>query len=81
MNTVLIKIGQYYSPEYSEFLFKTYYSKQEIYDENFNLTKEFQKWLMQNHNDIYTAYIIDRDNFEISYFDTNDIEIIVLDNG
>ena len=73
MNLIVIKIGQYYDPEYSEFIFRTYKSKREIYDENFCLTQTFLNWLEKNYNQIYKCYTEDRDYFEIDYFDGNDI--------
>ncbi len=76
MNIVEIKTGQYYDPEYSEYHFKTNHPKRDIYDENFNLTNEFQKWLAENYQNIYKSYITDRDNFEIDYLYTEDMKLI-----
>ena len=76
MNIVEIKTGQYYDPEYSEYHFKTNHPKRDIYDENFNLTNEFQKWLAENYQNIYKSYITDRDNFEIDYLHFDDITLI-----
>ena len=76
MNIVEIKTGQYYDPEYSEYHFKTNHPKRDIYDENFNLTNEFQKWLAENYQNIYKSYITDRDNFEIDYLHIDDMTLI-----
>lgn len=76
MNIVLIHTGQYYSPEYAEFLFKTDCLKRELYDENFNLTNEFQTWLAKNHIEIYRSYITDRENFDIIYVQSDNVETI-----
>ena len=76
MNIVEIKTGQYYDPEYSEYHFKTNHPKRDIYDENFNLTNKFQKWLAENHQNIYKSYITDRDNFEIDYLYIDDMSLI-----
>ena len=76
MNIVEIKIGQYYNPEYSEYYFKTNHPKRDIYDENFNLTNEFQKWLAENYQNVYKSYITDRDNFEIDYLHIDDMTLI-----
>jgi hypothetical protein len=76
MNIVEIKTGQYYDPEYSEYHFKTNHPKRDIYDENFNLTNEFQKWLVENYLNIYKSYITDRDNFEIDYLHIDDMTLI-----
>ena len=76
MNIIEIKTGKYYDPEYSEYHFKTNHPKRDIYDENFNLTHEFLKWLEKNHNYIYESYIKDPDNFEIIYLNFDDIELI-----
>ena len=76
MNIVLIHTGQYYDPEYSEYHFKTNHPKRDIYDENFNLTNEFQKWLAENYQNVYKSYITDRDNFEIDYLHIDDMDLI-----
>ena len=76
MNIVEIKTGQYYDPEYSEYHFKTNHPKRDIYDENFNLTNEFQKWLAENYQNVYKSYITDRDNFEIDYLHIDDMNLI-----
>lgn len=76
MNIVEIKTGQYYDPEYSEYHFKTNHPKRDIYDENFNLTSEFQKWLAENYQNIYKSYITDKDNFEINYLHIEDMNLI-----
>jgi hypothetical protein len=76
MNIVEIKTGQYYDPEYSEYHFKTNHPKRDIYDENFNLTNEFQKWLAKNYQNVYRSYITDRDNFEVDYFHIDDMDLI-----
>jgi len=76
MNIVEIKTGQYYDPEYSDYHFRTNHPKRDIYDENFNLTNEFQKWLVENYLDIYKSYITDRDNFEINYLHIDDMTLI-----
>ena len=76
MNIVEIKTGQYYDPEYSEYHFKTNHHKRDIYDENFNLTNEFQKWLAENYQNVYKSYITDRDNFEINYLHIDDMTLI-----
>ena len=76
MNIVEIKTGQYYDPEYSEYHFKTNHPKRDIYDENFNLTNEFQKWLAENYQNVYKSYITDRDNFEIDYLHIDDMSLI-----
>jgi hypothetical protein len=76
MNIVEIKTGQYYDPEYSEYHFKTNHPKRDIYDENFNLTNEFQKWLAENYQNVYKSYITDRDNFEIDYLHIDDMDLI-----
>ena len=76
MNIVEIKTGQYYDPEYSEYHFKTNHPKIDIYDENFNLTNEFQKWLAENYQNVYKSYITDRDNFEIDYLHVDDMTLI-----
>jgi len=76
MNIVEIKTGQYYDPEYSEYHFKTNHPKRDIYDENFNLTNEFQKWLAENYQNVYKSYITDRDNFEIDYLHIDDMTLI-----
>ena len=76
MNIVEIKTGQYYDPEYSEYHFKTNHPKRDIYDENFNLTNEFQKWLAENYQNVYKSYITDRDNFEIDYLHVDDMDLI-----
>ena len=76
MNIVEIKTGQYYDPEYSEYHFKTNYPKRDIYDENFNLTNKFQKWLAENYQNVYKSYITDRDNFEIDYLHIDDMDLI-----
>lgn len=76
MNIVEIKTGQYYDPEYSEYHFKTNHPKRDIYDENFNLTNEFQKWLAENYQNIYKSYITDGDNFEINYLHIDDMILI-----
>ena len=76
MNIVEIKTGQYYDPEYSEYHFKTNHPKRDIYDENFNLINEFQKWLAENYQNVYKSYITDRDNFEIDYLHIDDMDLI-----
>lgn len=76
MNIIEIKTGQYYDPEYSEYHFKTNHPKRDIYDENFNLTNEFQKWLAENYQNVYKSYITDRDNFEIDYLHIDDMTLI-----
>lgn len=76
MNIVEINTGQYYDPEYSEYHFKTNHPKRDIYDENFNLTNEFQKWLAENYQNVYKSYITDRDNFEIDYLHIDDMDLI-----
>ena len=76
MNIVEIKTGQYYDPEYSEYHFKTNHPKRDIYDENFNLTNKFQKWLAENYQNVYKSYITDRDNFEINYLHIDDMTLI-----
>ena len=76
MNIVEIKTGQYYDPEYSEYHFKTNHPKRDIYDENFNLTNKFQKWLAENYQNVYKSYITDRDNFEIDYLHVDDMDLI-----
>lgn len=76
MNIVEIKTGMYYNSDYSEYHFKTNHPKREIYDENFNLTNEFQKWLAENYQNVYKSYITDRDNFEIDYFHIDDMTLI-----
>ena len=76
MNIVEIKTGQYYDPGYSEYHFKTNHPKRDIYDENFNLTNEFQKWLAENYQNVYKSYITDRDNFEIDYLHIDDMDLI-----
>ena len=76
MNIIEIKTGQYYDPEYSEYHFKTNHPKRDIYDENFNLTNEFQKWLAENYQNVYKSYITDRDNFEIDYLHIDDMSLI-----
>lgn len=76
MNIIEIKTGQYYDPEYSEYHFKTNHPKRDIYDENFNLTNEFQKWLAENYQNVYKSYITDRDNFEIDYLHIDDMDLI-----
>ena len=76
MNIVEIKTGQYYDPEYSEYHFKTNHPKRDIYDENFNLTNKFQKWLAENYQNVYKSYITDRNNFEIDYFHIDDMDLI-----
>ena len=76
MNIVEIKTGQYYDAEYSEYHFKTNHPKRDIYDENFNLTNEFQKWLAENYQNVYKSYITDRDNFEIDYLHIDDMTLI-----
>ena len=76
MNIIEIKTGKYYDPEYSEYRFKTNHPKREFYDENFNLTHKFLKWLEKNHNYIYQSYIEDRENFEIICMNIDDIELI-----
>lgn len=76
MNIIEIKTGQFYDPEYSEYHFKTNQPKREFYDENFNLTQRFLKWLEKNHNFIYQSYIEDREHFEILYIHDDNIELI-----
>ena len=54
-----------------------FYNKSKyIYDENFNLTNEFQKWLAENYQNVYKSYITDRDNFEIDYLHVDDMTLI-----
>ena len=76
MNIIEIKTGQYYDPEYSEYHFMTNHPRSEIYDDNFNLTHKFLMWLEKNQNFIYQSYIEDRENFEILYIHTDDLEIV-----
>ena len=49
MNILKIKIGDYSDDDYSEFIFKTNLPKKDFYDENFNLTEMFRRWLVKNN--------------------------------
>ena len=77
MNIIEIKTGQYYDPEYSEYHFKTFYKKRDIYNDNFDLTPKFLNWLEINYKSIYKCYIEDREHFEIDFIDVDDLDIIM----
>ena len=78
MNIITIKTGQFYDPEYVEYVFKTTLNVRKIYDENLNLTPEFIEFLKEYHYDnLLKQYNENRKYFEIDfYYDDNMDEVI-----
>ena len=65
MNIITIKTGQFYDPEYVEYVFKTTFNVRKIYDENLNLTPEFIEFLKEYHYD----NLLKQDNENRKYFE------------
>lgn len=78
MNIITIKTGQFYDPEYVEYVFKTTLNVRKIYDENLNLTPEFIEFLKEYHYDnLLKQYNENRKYFEIDfYYEDNMDEVI-----
>ena len=78
MNIITIKTGQFYDPEYAEYVFKTTKDRREIFDENLNLTPEFIEFLKEYHYDnLLKQYNENRKYFEIDfYYEDNMDEVI-----
>lgn len=78
MNIITIKTGQFYDPEYAEYVFKTTKDHHKIYDSNLNLTPEFINWLKEYHYDnIVNQYFNNHEYFEIDFwYDDNVDEVI-----
>lgn len=78
MNVILIKTGQYYDADYTEYVFKTTYEVRKIFDENLNLTQEFIEFLKNYHYDhLLNQYYNNHQYFEIDfYYDDNIDEVI-----
>lgn len=79
MNVITLKTGNFYDPEYSEYVFKTIFEKHKFFDDKFNLTPNFIKFLKDNHfDDFLTQYYENRDNFEIDFYNDNDLTEIAF---
>ena len=78
MNIITIKTGQFYDPEYVEYVFKTALTVHKIFDENLNLTPEFIEFLKEYHYDnLLKQYNENRKYFEIDfYYEDNMDEVI-----
>jgi len=78
MNIITIKTGQFYDPEYAEYVFKTTKDRREIFDENLNLTPEFIEFLNEYHYDnLLKQYNENQKYFEIDfYYEDNMDEVI-----
>ena len=79
MNIITIKTGQYYDPEYSEYLFKTNLDVRKIFDENLNMTEEFIGFLKENHyNHLLQQYNENREYFEIDFYYEDNIDEVIF---
>ena len=78
MNIITIKTGQFYDSDYTEYIFKTILDVRKVFDENFNLTSSFLKFLEEYHYDnLLKQYNENREYFEIDfYYDDNIDEVI-----
>lgn len=78
MNIITIKTGQFYDPEYAEYVFKTELDHQRIFDSDLNLTHEFIEFLKEYHYDnLLKQYNENRKYFEIDfYYEDNMDEVI-----
>lgn len=79
MNIITIKTGQFYDPEYVEYVFKTTKDRREIFDENLNLTPEFIEFLKEYHYDnLLKQYNENRKYFEIDFYYEDDMDEVIF---
>ena len=79
MNIILIKTGQYYDTDYSEYVFKTTKDRYDIFDENLNLTSKFIDFLNEYHYDhLLNQYYNNRQYFEIDFYYKDNIDEVIF---
>ena len=79
MNIITIKTGQFYDPEYAEYVFKTTKNRREIFDENLNLTPLFIVFLKEYHYDnLLHQYYHNRQYFEIDFYYEDNIDEVIF---
>lgn len=79
MNIITIKVGQFYDPEYCEYLFKTNRSHNQIFDDTNNLTPAFINWLKEYHYDnLLKQYNENRQYFEVDFWYEDNMDEVIF---